>query len=190
MPGCTSAIITGVFIAGVGAFPGPGASGRLTADEECYVTFAMQEAGKCEGELCKEKRVVKIGEVINYRRQMRASLHNQSAFDKFRLDCEEKFPDIDAQAACFSEKKGATFSTIPDKYKPHRYGITRAGYYQLRTRMTLDEVEWILGDDYNQISYSSYGGYSSAMYRWGNLRRGILLAFQNEELRSMSIYGM
>jgi len=190
MPACTSAIITGVFIAGVGIFPGPGAAGRLTADEECYVSFALQEAGKCEGELCKEKRVVKIGEILNYRRQMRSSLRNQSAFDKFRLDCEAKFPDIDAQAVCFSERKDATFSSIPAKYKPARYGVTRAGYYQLRTKMTLDEAEWILGDDYNEISYSSYAGYSSAMYRWGSLRRGILLIFQDEELRSMSIYGM
>ncbi|WP_133726920.1 MULTISPECIES: hypothetical protein [unclassified Novosphingobium] len=154
------------------------------------MNFAMQESGKCDGQLCKEHRIVKIGEILNDRRQMRASLGSQIAFDKVRMECEDKFPDIDAQAACFSEKKNATFSSIPEKFKPARYGVTRAGYNQLRTKMTLGEAEWILGDDFQEVSYSSYGGYSSAMYRWGNVRRGILLIFQNEELRSMSIYGM
>ncbi len=71
-----------------------------------------------------------------------------------------------------------------------RAGITSAGYIQLRIGMELDEVEYILGDYGEEVSYASSGGYSASIYQWKAGRRMIVVTFSDYKLSGRSQSGL
>ena len=71
-----------------------------------------------------------------------------------------------------------------------RAGITREGYSQLRIGLRMKEVEFILGEYGDEVSYASSGGYSASTYRWTSGRRIIVVSFSDDEVSGRSQSGL
>lgn len=76
---------------------------------------------------------------------------------------------------------------------PSSYGVTLAGYSQLRTGMTYKEVIRILGREGVEISRNDLAGYTTVMYQWegeGSPGANMNAMFQNGRLIQKAQFGL
>lgn len=69
-------------------------------------------------------------------------------------------------------------------------GITSEGYGQISIGMGMREVEYILGDYGEEVSYAASGGYSAAIYQWTAGRRMIVVSFTDFAVSGRSQSGL
>lgn len=69
-------------------------------------------------------------------------------------------------------------------------GVTMQGYGKIRTRMSLSEVEYILGGPGEQVSYVGYGGHSNEVLRWEGGRGMIFVTLIDYEVAGKSQSGL
>ena len=112
----------------------------------------------------------------------------------------QKFQDAVKQA----EKDSQTNSTPPTTSSPTETNaspsstsnsssaaISKEKYEQIKNGMTKAEVEKILGGPGEEMSSSSSGGYSFAMYQWkGESFSAITVMFSNGKVSTKSQYGL
>lgn len=56
--------------------------------------------------------------------------------------------------------------------------------------MDMWDVEYILDDFGEELSYASSGGYSAATYNWASGRRLIIVSFPNDQVSGQSQSGL
>ncbi|WP_334185098.1 hypothetical protein [Novosphingobium sp.] len=179
------------FATGYGDYtPHAGGMAGLTRDEERYILRVTPQIDACGDPQCKQQTALKALEIINLRRALNATFVAPALFDALRNPCENLDTDLDAQLACFRLRKGITFEAGMKLAGFTRAGITRAGYSQIRIGMQMKEVEFILGDMGDEVSYVSSGGYSTGSYRWQGKRGTIIVTFKDDEVSGRTQVGV
>lgn len=185
-----ASLILATFSVGYGDWsPGSGGMSALTRDEERYLERALDKVRSCEIKECETLRALAALETLNLRRKLRDHTRGDVSFEALRRPCDD-VEDLLDQRDCYKDRSDLTFEQSMVLAGFSSAGVSSAGYRQLRIEMSMDEVEYILGPASEELSYSSYGGHSAAMYRWGNQRRGIVAAFSDGKLTARSQYGL
>lgn len=167
--------------------------GLLTSDEVYWVNREVKKADDvCAGDRdCKVRIVTAVRDVLNLRRALRRPYGSQLVFDTIRQTCDNLEGGIFVQKQCF---EAIPIPNSTDEAMAaagfRRYGVSRRGFNSLRTGMSLSEVEFILGDDNERVSYASSGGYSSSMYQWRAGTGMIVVTFSDYKLSAYSQFGL
>lgn len=186
---CAALLAGSSFYVGIGPVSDHQMS-MLTPGERCYIEQVIPQQIACSDQTCRDEFIGKLRDVVQFRRELRGSASSEYLFNIVRQPCEHMSDNIAQQAACFDELHLLNFEEVMALVGFTQSGVTRAGYAQLHMHMTMREVEYILGDMGEEVSYASHGGYSSAIYRWGTSRRSILVTFSNDELTGRTQLGL
>lgn len=75
---------------------------------------------------------------------------------------------------------------------PAAAGVTMAGFTQLKTGMTYEQVVKILGKEGTELSSNEIGGVKTVMYQWEgeSFGQNMNAMFQNGKLMSKSQFGL
>lgn len=75
--------------------------------------------------------------------------------------------------------------------RPSSGGVSKENYDRLKTDMTKDEVERIMGGPGEELSSSSGGDLTFTVYKWsGENYSAIIVTFQNDKLKYKSQVGL
>ena len=163
----------------------------LTADEQCYAEQVHPQLIACADErACREDVATAYVSVINSRRRLRNAYQSEVVYDRLRGPCEQLASRVKDQAECFSAKASLSKEDGFAVAGLSKAGITRRGASMLRTGMSMDEVEFILGSPGDQAAYSGGGGYSHAIYRWQQGRRLMVVSFSDDRVTGYSQSGL
>lgn len=190
-PVSSLAVAGSTFNTGYGEWtPRAGGMAALTRDEERYVERVYPLVDQCSTQECKDKTVLAIAETVNLRRALNAAFVGPAVFDALRTPCERLDADVLAQLECFRARQGISFEEGMRMAGFRPAGVTREGYSQLRIGMRMKEVEFILGDYGDELSYASSGGYSAATYQWSDGRKTIIVSFADDEVSGRAQTGL
>lgn len=109
---------------------------------------------------------------------------------RLRQSCDQHVEDLQAFLECLIPRRNVSFEEGMRLAGYTKAGITSSGYSQLRIGMELDEVEYILDDYGEEVSYAASGGYSASMYRWTASRRMIIVTFSDYKVSGRSQSGL
>lgn len=172
-----------VFYVGSGDYipNGSGYSSILTEAEKCYVERVRHRFENCNGSPdCNPANSAIVIEAINYRRKLKAKFRNSLVFDALRRPCEAMDNNLNQQRDCFKQRSEFSDAQGMRAASYARAGVSRKGFSQLRTGMSLDDVEFILGSRGARVSYVSSGGMSIGTYRWSSGKGSIIVSFRDD----------
>lgn len=182
------------FVVGVGVFDARTTDEvlkQLSADEKVYLVLVQPQIEmNCpdQDSVCRDGVAQAIRDVINFRRGVYTRFGFE-VFDKLRAQCEAN-PSVFSQRDCFSSRLALSYRKAMQLAGIPSAGVTMRGYWKLRTRMSLSEVEYILGGPGEQISYVGYGGHSNEAIQWRSGHGMIVLTFIDSELAGKSQSGL
>lgn len=165
-----------------------------TRDEERYLESAwtriVEHCGSQPDPTCSSPLVSATITVMNERRKLAKELRNSVVFGELISDC-EAVQDLAAQASCYRALSGLSYSQAMSRMGYRRSGVTMEGYSKLRIGMLLRDVEFILGESYEEVGYSSMGGSSAATYKWVGGRGGVIIvSFLDDVMRARAQQGI
>lgn len=191
MPASCAAIFLGAaFYTGIGPINGDSVSSHLTDHEVCITPAVTERFRACADQTCRDDLVAKQLAIVALRREMRTVTRSQHLFDRLRMLCDRQPDDLDAQLHCFEALQGISFEGAMALVGYTPAGVTMDGYSQIRIGMTMNEVDYILGDYGEELSYASSGGYSVATYAWRTGRRSIIVTFEDDKVAGRAQAGL
>lgn len=111
-------------------------------------------------------------------------------FSKLKQSCDSLQDDLQAMLECLQARQMVSWEDGMRLAGYTKAGVTREGYAQIRMGMDMRDVEYILDDFGEELSYASSGGYSAATYKWAAGRRLIIISFSNDQVSGRSQSGL
>lgn len=187
-----SLIASATFWTGTGEWKvAPDFNSTLSRDEEQFVERSMAQYRECADDGCQRKILFAIRDIVNLRRSLNDDYSSPAVFNALRAPCERVArEDIVAASDCFGARQGLTYSDAMSLAGFSQAGVSTDGYRQLKSGLRMKDVEFILGGPGEEISYSSAGGYSYAVYAWTRGNQQIVVSFEDDETTGRTQSGL
>ena len=169
----------------------PDFDSTLSRDENQFVKRSMAQYDDCLEADCQKEVLFAIRDVVNLRRSLNDDYSSPAVFNALRLPCERVAgTDIVAARECFGARQGLAYPDAMSLAGFSQAGVSTEGYRQLKSGLRMKDVEFILGGPGEEISYSSAGGYSYAVYAWTRGNQQIIVSFEDEETTGRTQSGL
>lgn len=162
----------------------------LSRHERLYAERMAVQADHCENEDCRDQIILKIAQVITLRRSVRGELLSDYTQSRLQRSCDEHEENLQAMVDCLRARQNVSFEDGMRLAGFTQAGITSEGYSQIRIGMEMREVEYILDDFGEELSYVASGGYSASTYQWTAGRRIIIVSFADYKVSGRSQNGL
>jgi hypothetical protein len=169
---------------------GAGGPAELSREEKRYAERLILQSDLCGGGKCSEQAIDSLAQIIRARRMVRGELMSDVTLSQLKQSCDEHENDVQGMLQCLTLRQKVSFEDGMRLAGYTRAGITSEGYTQLRIGMEMREVEYILGDYGEELSYASSGGYSASTYQWTAGRRIIIVSFADYKVSGRSQSGL
>jgi hypothetical protein len=163
---------------------------NLSSEEKRHVERLAPQADLCSTQECRAEAFESIRQIIRLRRTVYGKSMSDVTLSRLRWSCDKPEFDLQAIVECLRARQNVSFEDGMRLAGHSRAGITAEGYAQIRIGMEIDEVEYILDDFGEELSYASSGGYSAATYQWIAGRRIIIVSFSDDKVSGRSQSGL
>lgn len=162
----------------------------LSREEQLYAERLRVHADLCTTLDCRSKTFELIFQAIVLRRSVSGELMSAPTASQLKRSCDGLHEDLQATLECLRARQKVSWEDGMRLAGYTKAGVTRAGYDQIRIGMDMRDVEYILDDFGEEVSYASSGGYSAATYKWAAGRRLIIVSFSNYQVSGRSHSGL
>ncbi len=162
----------------------------LTREEKIFAERVAHQADTCTTEDCRDQVFLKIAQIITLRRSVRGELLSDHTQSRLKRSCDAHENELDLMLSCLRARQNLSFEEGMRLAGYTEAGISSEGYTQIRIGMEMREVEYILGEYGEELSYAASGGYSASTYQWKAGRRIIVVSFADYKVSGRSQSGL
>lgn len=163
---------------------------RQSPEERRLLVTLAKQGNSCPDAECRTRAFQTIAEIIRLRRSIYVQLMSEPTLSRLKESCDQHQEDLELMLSCLRARQNVSFEEGMKLAGYTRAGITAEGYSQLRIGMEMREVEYILGDYGEEVSYAASRGYSASLYQWKAGRRIIVVTFSDYKLSARSQSGL
>lgn len=163
---------------------------RERASRDGFVRGVRQEIDACTDDVCRLQKESALREALTLRDKAHSYRLSSFLAGNLVARCDLMKGGILVIRDCMKSRVSLTDNQKRSAVGLRRSGISWRGYNQLRTGMNADDVEFVLGDYGEQSSYSSSGGYSAEIRKYGTGGVLIVVSFSDGEISGYSQYGL